>query len=283
MRLNLPRMQVHFSGGLMPIQEKSSLSGQDIVLGLARRDHGAIASAIAPLMLLFVNVASPRPAFGQSAKDKAVALIALYAPEREADAADADPPAVLDLAGRKANTDTCHRADAGPQRQALVDALTRGGRPAPALMREPMVGAASTYNPLRPEESSGGAGTASGELYDALAWTAAIRTELRGRFGGVRYGCSYRPAFALVESADKRAIVKINDVGPLKPGRIIDLNERAMRFFDATLSLGLLLDVRVTPLAGEVWTPGPLPDAPAAVAIRHAPPAPREQVVATLN
>jgi rare lipoprotein A len=250
-------------------------------LGLTPRDHGAIASAIAPLMLLFVNVASPRPAFGQSAKDKTAALIALYAPEREADAAAAGEPAVLNLAGRKTGLGICHRADAGPQRQALFDALTRSARPAPALMREPIVGAASTYNPLRPDEGSGDAGTASGEFYDALAWTAAIRTELRGRFGGVRYGCSYRPVYALVESADKRAIVKINDVGPLKPGRIIDLNERVMRFFDATLSLGLLRDVRVTPLAGETWTPGPLPDAPTAVAVRPAPP--REQIVATLN
>ncbi|HEX5211102.1 MAG TPA: septal ring lytic transglycosylase RlpA family protein [Pseudolabrys sp.] len=266
----------------MPIQEKSSLSRKDIALGLTRRDHGAIASAIAPLLLLFASVGAPRPAFGQSARDKAAALIALYAPEREADATDADEMAVLDFVEHRPGGGTCHRADAVPQRQALYAALTRSGRPAPALMREPLVGAASTYNPLRADEGSGGPATASGEVYDAEAWTAAIRTELRGRFGGVRYGCSYRPAYALVEGAGKRAVVKINDVGPLKPGRIIDLNERAMRFFDATLSLGLLSSVRVTPLAGEAWTPGPLPDAPTAVAADPAPP-PREQVVATLN
>ena len=258
----------------MPVRDKSSPSDTVPALGLTPRDHGAIASAIAPLMLLFVNVAAPRPAFGQTAKDKAAALIALYMPERDGDAADTDEPVVLDFAGRKAGGNTCHRADAAPQRQALFAALSRSKDPAPALMREPIVGTASSYNPLRPDEGSGGADTASGELYDASAWTAAIRTELRGRFGGVRYGCSYRPAFALVESADKRAIVKINDVGPLKPGRVIDLNERAMRFFDATLALGLLYDVHVTPLDGEAWTPGPLPDAR---------PAPREQVVATLN
>lgn len=265
----------------MPIQEKSSLPGNGIALGLTRRDHGAIASAIAPLLLLFASVGAPRPAYGQSAKDKAAALIALYAPEREADAADADAPAVLDLAERKPGGSTCHRADAVPQRQALLAALTRSGRPAPALMHEPIVGAASTYNPLRPDEGSGGPATASGEFYDAAAWTAAIRTELRGRFGGVRYGCSYRPAFALVEGAGKRAVVKINDVGPLRPGRIIDLNERAMRFFDASLTLGLLSGVRVTPLDGDDWTPGPLPETPPAVAADPAPP--REQVVATLN
>jgi len=51
---------------------------------------------------------------------------------------------------------------------------------------------------------------------------------------------------------------KINDVGPLTPGRIIDLNERAMRHFDPSLQLGVIYGVRVRPLSGDYWIPGPV-------------------------
>ena len=60
-------------------------------------------------------------------------------------------------------------------------------------MGEPIVGIASMYNPCAPGTPSGGAETASGELYDAEGWTAAIQIDLRTRFGGVRYGRNYRP------------------------------------------------------------------------------------------
>ena len=86
----------------------------------------------------------------------------------------------------------------------------------------------------------------------------------------MRYGASYRAAYALIESDDRRLIVRINDVGPLAPGRVIDLNERAMRFFDATLERGLLPSVRITPLDGSHWTPGPVDDDGAAVAVAMA-------------
>jgi rare lipoprotein A len=133
----------------------------------------------------------------------------------------------------------------------------------PRLREEPFaIGIASTYNPYRDGPMEGGAQTASGEFYDPTAWTAAIQTNLRAQFGGVRYGRLYRPAYVLVESGDKQAIVRINDVGPLKPGRVIDLNERAMRYFDPFLRRGLLPDVRVTLLPGEDWTPGPVGTVP---------------------
>src|SRR5215470_14049892 len=95
-----------------------------------------------------------------------------------------------------------------------------------------VVGAASMYNPYRPGYREGGVETASGERYDASAWAAAIQTDLREKFGGVRRGS--RPGYALVEGINKKAIVKINDVGPLKPGRIIDFGEKIMRYFDPT-------------------------------------------------
>lgn len=127
----------------------------------------------------------------------------------------------------------------------------------------PIVGIASMYNPTDPNDrDSGNEETASGERYDFNGWTAAIRVDLRAKFGGVRFGKNYQPGFALVQSSDKQAIVRINDIGPLRRGRIIDLNERAMRYFDPTLELGLIDNVRVTPLTGQDWALGPVDDDP---------------------
>lgn len=122
-----------------------------------------------------------------------------------------------------------------------------------------LVGIASTYDPTDPLDlDAGKQEMASGEMYDINSWTAAIRTDLRTQFGGVRFGRNYVPTFALVQSGDKQLIVKINDVGPLKPGRIIDLNKRAMQYLDPTLQKGLIADVTVTPLAGRNWALGPV-------------------------
>lgn len=126
---------------------------------------------------------------------------------------------------------------------------------------EAIVGIASTYNPEDPTDlDAGNQQTASGELYNADDWTAAVQIGLRDKFGGVRFGRNYQPAFALVEAGDKSFIVKINDVGPLKPGRIIDLNVRSMRYLDPTMQRGLIADVKVTPLAGHDWALGPVTD-----------------------
>src|SRR5262245_58052624 len=138
--------------------------------------------------------------------------------------------------------------------------ITAGKRATPneAERSAPVRGVASTYNPYRPGWREGGNTTASGEPYDPAAWTAAIKTSLRKKFGGVLYGKDYRPVYALIESADKQVIVRINDVGPLTPGRVIDLNERTMHYFDPTLQRGLIQSVKVTPLPGTYWTPGPV-------------------------
>jgi rare lipoprotein A len=119
-----------------------------------------------------------------------------------------------------------------------------------------IIGAASTYDPFEPGYREGGTQTASGERYNPSAWTAAIQTNLRGMFGGVRYGA--KPGYALVEGAGKKAVVKINDVGPLVPGRVIDLNKQTMRYFDPSLQRGVIRDVKVTPLPGDHWTLGPI-------------------------
>jgi len=123
-----------------------------------------------------------------------------------------------------------------------------------------IVGIASWYNPYVELDDTE---TASGERYDPEKWTAAIQIDLRDSFGGVGFGKDYRAVYALVESGGKRMIVKINDVGPLRPGRVIDLNERAMRYFDDTLLLGLLPDVKVTALPSGDWMPGPIVSDPA--------------------
>jgi rare lipoprotein A len=127
-----------------------------------------------------------------------------------------------------------------------------------ALNNAMILGTVSTYNPYRDGIEEGGTQTASGELYDPAAWTAAVQTDLRNQFGGVRYGKLYQPTFALVESGAKQVIVRINDVGRLKPGRVLDLNERSMRYFDPFLSRGLIEDVRITLLPGKDWTAGPV-------------------------
>jgi rare lipoprotein A len=127
-----------------------------------------------------------------------------------------------------------------------------------ALNNAMIMGTVSTYNPYRDGLEEGGALTASGELYDPASWTAAVQTDLREQFRGVHYGKLYQPTFALVQSGEKQVIVRINDVGRLRPGRVLDLNERSMRYFDPFLSRGLIEDVRVTLLPGEDWTPGPV-------------------------
>ena len=139
------------------------------------------------------------------------------------------------------------RCEAGGVHSNAVDDAASG---------ETIVGAASMYNPFRPGKEEGGPKTASGERYDPSVWSAAIKTSLREKFGGVQYGA--KPKYALVEAVGKKVIVKINDVGPLTPGRIIDFNERTMRLFDPSLERGVIHGVSVTPLSGEDWIAGPV-------------------------
>jgi len=185
--------------------------------------------------------------------------------------------AVLMLAWSGFTTTEVARAEARSHNAAGAKSAREGVTPAPSARREvasldgdscngdairtrsAIVGAASMYNPLRPGGfRSGGPQTASGEQYDPVAWTAAIQTRLRAKFGGIRFGKQYRPVYALIESDDKQAIVKINDVGPLRPGRVIDFNEQTMRYFDPAMERGVVRNVKVTPLAGDDCTPGPV-------------------------
>jgi rare lipoprotein A len=119
-----------------------------------------------------------------------------------------------------------------------------------------IVGAASMYDPNHPGYREGGQDTANGERYNPTAWAAAIQTNLRGKFGGVHHGA--KVAYALVENGNKKAIIRINDVGPLEPGRVIDFDRQVMRYFDPSLQRGVIPGVKITPLQGDHWAPGPV-------------------------
>jgi rare lipoprotein A len=103
--------------------------------------------------------------------------------------------------------------------------------------------------------------TASGELYDPKAFTAAVQLDLRGEFGGIGFGKNYQPVYGIAEYGGKRAILKFNDVGPLKPGRVIDLSRAAMEHFDG-IERGLIPEFKVTILPPGDYQPGPIMDEP---------------------
>jgi hypothetical protein len=157
--------------------------------------------------------------------------------------------AALDLPLVVASTNTAGDIQADPE--IRVD---------PALLRiwiapadETIVGIASFYDD--PQQ------TASGEPYDPEAFTAAAQLKIRDKFGGIKFGRLYQPAYAVAEYENKKIILKFNDVGPLRPGRKFDLSRAAMAYFDG-LEKGLLPDLKVTPLPlGQTYVPGPVTDA----------------------
>lgn len=121
-------------------------------------------------------------------------------------------------------------------------------------------GAASTYNPAKPGWRTGGTKLATGGRYNPKAYEAALQTDLAAKYQ-MGHGKYPQNGFALVEQGDKKLIVKINDNGPLVPGRIIDLNEASMRYLSNNKygnNSGVLGDVKVTVLEGTGYTPGPV-------------------------
>jgi rare lipoprotein A len=102
--------------------------------------------------------------------------------------------------------------------------------------------------------------TASGEPYDPNAFTAAVHFSIRNKFGGIRYGTNYRPAYGIAEYGGKKLVLKLNDVGPLRRGRKFDLSRAAMAYFGG-LDQGLLANFKVTRLPiGPSYLTGPLED-----------------------
>ena len=122
-------------------------------------------------------------------------------------------------------------------------------------------GDASTYNPNFPGWQTGGQSLATGGRYNPNEYAAALQLGL-----AERYGCGYgRGAIchAVVQAPNGRAmIVRINDNGPLVGRRVIDLNEKSMRYLSGGSmgqNSGVLRDVTVTLLCGIEGTMlGPL-------------------------
>ena len=139
--------------------------------------------------------------------------------------------------------------DAGPD----VAINRASALPNEAASETTIIGAASFYDD--PGE------TASGEQYDPAAFTAAAQLKIRDKFGGIKFGRLYQPSYGIAEYAGKKLILKFNDVGPLRPGRMFDLSRAAMKYFDDSLDKGVLPDVKVTVLPlGRVYAAGPVTD-----------------------
>src|SRR5215475_5781741 len=81
-----------------------------------------------------------------------------------------------------------------------VGTSTAASRHDACAMGVTIVGTASMYDPFEPGYKEGGIKTASGELYDPIAWTAAIQIDLRETFGGVRHGKTIGPHTPLLKS-----------------------------------------------------------------------------------
>ncbi|TSC85880.1 MAG: hypothetical protein G01um10148_788 [Parcubacteria group bacterium Gr01-1014_8] len=121
-------------------------------------------------------------------------------------------------------------------------------------------GAASTYNPQCEAEQWN---TSTGQRYNPNEWAAALQQGY-----AQKYRCGYgtgRVCCAVVQEPGGRALIlKINDNGPLKPGRVIDLNEKSMRYLSYEKfgnCNGLIPRVSVALLDGSSCPMGPVEEA----------------------
>jgi rare lipoprotein A len=133
---------------------------------------------------------------------------------------------------------------------ALPAAVQPAGMTADAPPSAVLVGAASYYEEFKV--------TASGETYNPKDFTAAVQIGLRDRFGGIKSGPRYRAAYVIAETGGKRAVIRINNVGTMKPGRLFDLSRAAMEYFGG-IERGLISNLKVTILPlGRHYRLGPL-------------------------
>ena len=209
-----------------------------------------LTSAALSTVTPFVSPLEEHPLFGaleeQPVETTASVNVAALTPANIDENTITDAPSILE---QPAIT-----IDRSPEPQPAIEPPTT----APAQRRitldvkHTIVGIASFYD--FPQK------TASGESYDRDAFTAAAQLKLRDRFGGIKFGRLYRPAYGLGEWEGKKIILRFNDVGPLRPGRTVDLSRAAMAYF-APLNKGLLHDFKVTPLPiGETYPEGPVTD-----------------------
>jgi len=114
--------------------------------------------------------------------------------------------------------------------------------------------------------------TSQGDRFNTEEYSAAIQINLRNKFG-IPAGTK-QLGYARVTNLDtgKSILVKLNDVGPLKSGRVIDLSQKSFRSLSptGTLGPGILNNIRVEylgqfkkgNLVGPTTTPPPAPILP---------------------
>jgi len=139
-----------------------------------------------------------------------------------------------------------------PLTHSVVAPRTSLPRANPLRTHTVITGAASYYD----EDAQ----TSSGEPYDPNIFTAAVQIALRGQFGGIRFGVNYEPSYGVAEYGGRKAIIKFNDVGQLRPGRQFDFSRAVMEYFNG-IDMGVLPHVMVTLLPrGRNYTQGPITD-----------------------
>lgn len=120
-------------------------------------------------------------------------------------------------------------------------------------------GAASFYSGL---PSEGGSKTSTGERVDPNSYTGALQSDLAKQYGGLRKGGIW--ADVTDEKTGKKVRVYLNDTGPLRPGRVVDLSPKAFGEF-GPLSKGVHPNMRVDvlpPAQGKPYRGGPVTDDP---------------------
>lgn len=121
-------------------------------------------------------------------------------------------------------------------------------------------GAASFYTGL---PSEGGNKTSTGEMVRPDTYTGALQTDLARKYGGLRKGGVW--ADVTDEKTGKRVRVFLNDTGPLRPGRMVDLSPKAFQEF-GPLSKGVIPNLRMDILPpaapGQSYKGGPVQDNP---------------------
>ena len=118
-------------------------------------------------------------------------------------------------------------------------------------------GAASYYTGL---PSEGGNRTSTGEMVRPDTYSGAMQSDLAKQYGGLRKGGVW--ADVIDQASGKRVRVYLNDTGPLRPGRMVDLSPKAFQEF-APLSKGVVPNLRmeILPKGGD-YKGGPVQDDP---------------------
>jgi hypothetical protein len=149
---------------------------------------------------------------------------------------------------------------ATPGAPVVVPAQVPVAGPSLVARAAPIVGNMSVYD-SRLGGMNGSGILATGGQFDPASYAGALQLDLAKTFH-TGYG-QKATGYALVEVNGRKLIIKVNDNGPLRPGRILDGTPATMNYlvsgadYDSTLHNNLLTNVKVTLLQGE-YTTGPV-------------------------